>query len=65
MVARYGAVEAMRRVLRTPVERTPLRSLHKLGLLEWSIEAGVLRFPELFTAEDREIAQFRVDHPEL
>ena len=58
----YGTVEAMRRVLTRPLASVPLCRLKKAGLAEWSVEAGVLRFPDAFTVAERENAQWRLDN---
>jgi hypothetical protein len=37
--------------------------LKHLGMAkDWSVEAGILRFPHLFTRQATECAQFRLDH---
>jgi hypothetical protein len=45
MRAQYGTVEAVRKCLRMQVERTPLGRLKRLGLLQYSHEAAVLKVP--------------------
>jgi hypothetical protein len=57
-----GTAPAIARLMNTPFERTPLRRLKQAGLIEWSLEAGVLRFPDCFGPRIRDAAQFRLDH---
>ena len=58
---RVGTVAAINQQMGTPVEQTPLRRLKEAGLLEWSLEAGVLRFPECFDQGIRDAAKSRLD----
>jgi hypothetical protein len=37
-----------------------LKRLQRVGLLDWSIEAAVIKFPNEFTASDRVNAEFRL-----
>jgi len=62
MRRQHGAVKAMKKVLSLPLVSTPLCRLKRAGLAEWSVEAGVLRFPDEFTAAERENARFRLDN---
>jgi hypothetical protein len=58
----HGTVEAMEHLVRSGEIQSGFVRLKHLRMLEWSIEAGVLRFPERFTDEARQCAQFRIDH---
>ncbi len=61
MVAEYGNVEAVRRLAEADVLQSGLRELAKLGLLDWSAEAAVGKFPELFpNLLTRESAAFKL-----
>jgi hypothetical protein len=64
MRKRLGTVAAAIRVIeKLSVDETPLARLKKADLIEWSIEAGVTRFPEEFPDPKlREIAQWRMDN---
>jgi hypothetical protein len=59
---RYGTVAAMKKVIRLKIALTPLCRLKRAGLSEWSVEAGVLRFPDEFTEDDLALACFRLDN---
>lgn len=61
MRGRYGTVEAMRRLVASKEIQKGFRRLEKLGLLELSVEAAVLRFPDEFTLEDRKAARWRLN----
>jgi len=37
------------------------KRLEKLGLLDWSIETAVLKFPNYFSAETQACARFRLE----
>jgi hypothetical protein len=63
MRERYGTVAAMERLVKSGYIQSGFIRLKKLGTaLEWSVEAGILKFPERFTREAREVAQFRIDN---
>lgn len=65
MIVRYGPKKAMSRLVSTGKIQSGLPKLKLLGLAsEWSIEAGILKFPDLFTPEERAMAQFRLDNAE-
>jgi hypothetical protein len=56
-----GTVPAITQLMGIPLEQTPLRRLKGAGLLEWSLEACVLHFPECFDRGIREAAKFRLE----
>ena len=60
MRSRYGTVGAMDRLMRNGEIQSGFKRLEALGLLEWSVEAGVLRFPDEFSREVREAAEWRL-----
>ncbi|MGV2165108.1 hypothetical protein ACQZ40_01910 [Agrobacterium sp. 16-172Ci] len=61
MVAEYGTVEAVRRLAEADALQSGLRELAKLDLLNWSAEAAVGKFPELFpNLLTRESAAFKL-----
>ena len=60
MRSRYGTVGAMDRLMRSGEIQSGFKRLEALGLLEWSVEAGVLRFPDEFSREVRTAAEWRL-----
>jgi len=62
MRGRHGTNRAMARIVRSAEVQSGFFRCIQLGLREWTIEAGILRFPDRFTVEAREAAQFRLDH---
>ena len=60
MRSRYGTVSAMDRLMRSGEIQSGFKRLEALGLLDWSVEAGVLRFPDEFSCEVREAAKWRL-----
>lgn len=60
MRAARGTAEAMRYLMAVREIETGLGTIHNLGLLDYSIEAIVLRFPTEFSRAAREIAEFRL-----
>jgi hypothetical protein len=60
MRARHGTVEAITRLVQSGEIQSGFEKLRQLGLLEWSIEAAILKFPDRFTASARECAEFRL-----
>jgi hypothetical protein len=63
MRERYRTVPAMERLVQSGHIQSGFRRLRELGMArEWSVEAGILRFPHRFTQSARDCAQFRLDH---
>jgi hypothetical protein len=63
MRARYGTAETMARLMRSGQIQSGLVKLRDLGMAEeWSVEAGILKFPDLFEPEARAVAKFRLEH---
>ena len=61
MLDRWAVEEAMKRcILNTDPDSTPLRRLVQAGLGEWSIEQGVINFPDIFGADVLEAARWRL-----
>ncbi|TCH99680.1 hypothetical protein EJV46_03115 [Roseococcus sp. SYP-B2431] len=58
---RHGTVTAINRLLLEGEIQSGFRKLYSMNMLEWTIEAAALRFPDLFKAGSREAAQFRLD----
>jgi len=60
MRARHGTVEAITRLVQSGDIQSGFKRLKELGLLEWSIESAIIRFPHRFTANARACAEFRL-----
>ncbi len=57
---RHKTIEAISRLVINGEIQSGFRRLKTLGLLDWSIEAAVLKFPGEFTSEVRQCAEFRL-----
>jgi hypothetical protein len=60
MRSRHGTIKAIEKLVQTGEVQSGFKRLTELGLLEWSIEAAVLRFPDRFTPAARDCAEFRI-----
>jgi len=60
MRERYGSIESIERLVKSVKVQTGFKKLRELALLEWSIEAAVVRFPDEFTKDAFACAQFRL-----
>lgn len=56
----HGTVKAISRLVRSGDVQSGFKRLKALRLIEWTIEAAVLRFPDEFQAADIECAEFRL-----
>ncbi|MGB8277807.1 MAG: hypothetical protein WCF20_07740 [Methylovirgula sp.] len=61
MRQRWGTQEAVKRLVISGEIQSGFKKMQELGLLEWSVEAGVLKFPALFDRETQDAAKFRLD----
>ncbi len=61
MRERWGTVGAMKRLVVSGDIQSGFRRLHTLGLRDWSIEAGVIKFTNLFTVGEQQAAVFRLE----
>ena len=61
MRQRHGTKEAIKRLVVSGDIQSGFRRMKQLGILDWSIEAAVLKFPEEFDKGLREAAQFRLE----
>lgn len=63
MVARYGGVDAAKRLLRGPHTHDGFVRLWQANMLEYSVEAAVLKpaYAALFTDGERAVARYRLD----
>lgn len=57
---RYGTIESISRLVRNGDVQSGFSKLNKLGLIDYSIEAAILKFPDEFSRQDRECAEFRL-----
>lgn len=57
---RLGTVRAIERLVRGGEFQTGFKSLKAMGLLDWSIEAAVIKFSSEFTPATRQCAEFRL-----
>ena len=63
MRERHRTVPAMERLVQSGHIQSGFIKLRGLGMAEeWSVEAGILKFPQRFTPAARVCAQFRLDH---
>jgi hypothetical protein len=60
MRQRHGTVGAISRLVVSGDIQSGFRRLQQLGLLEWSIEEAVKRFPDEFSKEVRGAAEWRL-----
>ncbi|HUF55455.1 MAG TPA: hypothetical protein VMM55_02730 [Thermohalobaculum sp.] len=60
MRSRRGTVPAISTLVVSGDIQSGFRRLRDLGLLDWSIEAAVLKFPDEFKREVREAAEWRL-----
>ena len=60
MRRQYGTVDAIERLVESGDPQSGFKRLRALNLIEWSIEAAVLRFPDEFTCEARQCAEWRL-----
>jgi len=56
----HGTQEAVRRLVEADVFQSGLQKLQDLGLLDWSVEAAAIRFPDLFSHTTLEYAGFKL-----
>ena len=57
----HGTVVAIKHLVVQPDIQTGFLRMRDLDLLDWTLEAAVLRFPEHFSRGERQAAQFRLD----
>lgn len=60
MRSQYGTIEAISRLVVSGDVQSGFTKLKKLGLLDYTIEAAVLKFPQEFTKQAQECAEFRL-----
>ena len=57
----YGTVEAIKKLVISREINRALKRLQEIGLLDYSIEAAVLKFPSEFTHEEQEAARWKLE----
>ena len=57
---RHDTVPAISRLVVSGEIQSGFKRLRQLGLLDWSIEAAVKKFPDEFNSEVREAAEWRL-----
>ena len=62
MREQYGTVDAVERLVRSGEIQSGFKRLQGLRMLDRSMEGTVQRFPERFTSEALECANFRITH---
>ena len=60
MRAQHGTLEAIERLVQSGDVQSGFKRLKQLGLLEWTIEAAVMKFPTEFTRNARQCAEWRL-----
>jgi hypothetical protein len=60
MRAQHGTVLTIEKLVKSGDVQSGFKRLKELGLLDWTIEAAVIRFPDMFTLAARECAEFRL-----
>ena len=60
MRKRHGTVPAISKLVVSGDIQSGFKRLKELGLLDWSIEAAVVKFPDEFSREIREAAEWRL-----
>ena len=59
----HKTVPAMEQLVESGVIQSGFKRMKKLGMAkDWSVEAGILKFPDRFSDRARECAQFRLDN---
>jgi hypothetical protein len=60
MRQRHGTMDAIARLVESGDVQSGFKRLQQLGLLDYSIETAVLKFPTEFTKASRDCAEFRL-----
>ena len=61
MRRQYGTIRAIERLVESGDIQSGFDRLSKIGLLDWTIEAAVIKFPEEFGHSTRECAKWRLE----
>lgn len=57
----HRSVEPIERLVQSGEIQSGFKRMKQIGLLAWSLEAAVMKFPERFTKAARECADFRLN----
>jgi hypothetical protein len=60
MRSRHGTVEAISLLVVSGEIQSGFQRLRELNLLDWTVEAAAMRFPDEFSREVREAAEWRL-----
>jgi hypothetical protein len=60
MRRQHGTLQAIEKLVQSGEVQSGFKRLKQLGLLEWSIESAVTKFPTEFTRHARECAEWRL-----
>lgn len=60
MRRQLGTLEAIERLVQSGDVQSGFKRLRQLDLLDWTIEAAVMRFPSEFTRHARQCAEWRL-----
>lgn len=60
MRQRYGTVKAISKLVQSGDIQSGFKRLNSLGLIDWTIEAAVTKFPGEFSPTTLECAEFRL-----
>jgi hypothetical protein len=60
MRRQYGTLNAIEKLVQSGEVQSGFTRLKQLGLLEWSIESAVTKFPAEFSHDARECAEWRL-----
>lgn len=55
-----GTIDAIERLVQSPDIQTGFNRLRQLNLLDWTIEAAIMRFPSEFSNDARQCAEWRL-----
>jgi hypothetical protein len=61
MRSQYGTIDAIERLVQSGDIQSGFKRLKELGLLEWSIESAVVRFPSEFSRNALQCARWRLE----
>jgi len=57
---KHGTIGAISKLVQSGDLQSGFKRLQQLGLLDWTIEAAVEKFPDEFSKNDRDCAAFRL-----
>jgi hypothetical protein len=60
MRRQHGTIEAIEKLVQSGEVQSGFKRLKQLGLLDWSIESAVMKFPTEFSRNARQCAEWRL-----